>query len=205
MTMAPERLLYCSHTARVRSHCELHVGAISLIDSALHASGTWIDAGTSSANLGTKRTSAPSPDDIQACTFDSAQLPFPEVHIRKAADGDSACKGGLNLPDVKKILAAAGLSTSGNGDEVRARLKQILAKNAHFKEADEEKIDVAREVLRRGSRLPIGHEYTIVFSYKTTVTGRNQKKGTGANNKVTRMQTKAPASEFRADETCHMA
>ena len=51
---------------------------------------------------------------------------YMEDEIRAAACGESACKGGLNLPDIKKILTASGLSTSGNGDEVRATLKENL-------------------------------------------------------------------------------
>ena len=51
---------------------------------------------------------------------------YTEDQIRAAACGKSAAQGGLNLPDIKKILTASGLSTSGNGDEVRATLKENL-------------------------------------------------------------------------------
>ena len=51
---------------------------------------------------------------------------YTEDQIRAAACGKSAAQGGLNLPDIKKILTASGLSTSGNGDAVRATLKENL-------------------------------------------------------------------------------
>ena len=55
------------------------------------------------------------------------ELMYTEDQIRKAADGESAGAGGLNLPDIKKILTASGLSIGGYGEEVRARLKENLA------------------------------------------------------------------------------
>ena len=52
---------------------------------------------------------------------------YTEDQIRKAADGKTEGAGGLNVPDIKKILTASGLSASGKADEVRAILKENLA------------------------------------------------------------------------------
>ena len=53
--------------------------------------------------------------------FESVQLMYTEDQIRTAACGKADSQGGLNLADIKKILTASGLSTSGNGDAVVRR------------------------------------------------------------------------------------
>ena len=61
------------------------------------------------------------------CDCDCAQLMYIEEQIRLAAHGSSETQHGLNLPAIKEILTAAGVSYSGNGDAVRATLKENLA------------------------------------------------------------------------------
>ena len=46
--------------------------------------------------------------------------------IVNASDGKTYAQGGLNLPEIKKLLEAAKINHSGNGDEVRATLKKKI-------------------------------------------------------------------------------
>lgn len=75
-------------------------------------------------------------------------------------------------------------SHGGHGSPAARHPKHV--RNKEFDDDDKESIADAVGAMRitRGR----GDLYSIVFSYKTTVTGAKQTKGTGANNKVTRTQ-----------------
>ena len=57
-----------------------------------------------------------------------------DEELQLAAEGKSAAQGGLNLPEIKKFLSAAGISTDGDGATVRARLKGPLDAGSKAKE-----------------------------------------------------------------------
>ena len=57
-----------------------------------------------------------------------AKVPmYPAELLEAAANGKAVKAGGMNLPEIKQVLADAGLPVDGDGASVRQRLKENLA------------------------------------------------------------------------------
>ena len=109
---------------------------------------------------------------------------------RNTKDKSGYCHDHIDQATKPKYRSHAGDSDDDDAKTVASSRSRPVTytrgdvSEARFKDDESDSVNDLMEQMRltRGK----GDEYPICFSYKTTVTGATQKKGTGANNKVTR-------------------